>query len=98
MICLQIMGYMDEAKTLADQHLAYAKHHKDSMTLYHIYTFPPLYNLVAREWHKVQKGLDLYLPIVREFGDPVFMLTSEVYYAIAQAFEGDKAAFEKAVG
>jgi hypothetical protein len=52
---------------------------------------------MAREWHKVQKGLDLYLPIVKAFGDPVFMLTSEVYYAIARAFEGDRAAFDKAV-
>jgi tetratricopeptide (TPR) repeat protein len=97
MICLQIMGHMEEAKKLANQHLAYAKDHRDSVTLYHIYTFPPLYNLMAREWGQVQKGLDLYLPIVKEFGDPIFILTAEVYAAIAQAFQGDKAAFEKAV-
>jgi len=97
MVCLQIMGDMEKAKSLADQHLDFAKDHKDSITLYHIYTFPPLYNLVAREWDAVKKGLDLYRPIVEEFGDPVFMLTAEVYYSIAEAFERDKAAFGKAV-
>jgi len=97
MVCLQIMGNIEDSKNLADQHLDYAKEHNDSSSLYHIYTFPPLRNLVAREWKAVQQGLDLYLPIVKAFGDPVFNLTAEVYYAIAQAFEGDKAAFDKAV-
>lgn len=97
MVCLQIMGYMEQSKALSDQHLKYTKDHKDSITLYHIYTFPPLRNLIARNWKAVQKGLDQYLPIVQEFGDPVFILTAEMYYAIAEAFEGNKTAFDKAV-
>ena len=97
MVCLQIMGHMDEAKDLCDRHLSYAKEHKDSMTLYHIYTFPALYKLEAREWSECEKILEEYLPIVRAFGDPVFNLTAEVYYNIAKAFQGDRVAFDTAV-
>lgn len=97
MICLQIMGYFDQAKNLYDHHLSYAKDHKDSMTLYHIYTFPALYCLFTREWEKSEKIMEEYLPIVRAFGDPIFTLTAEVYYNIAIAFQGDKSAFHTAV-
>ena len=98
MVCLQILGHIDQAKSLSDNHLSFAKEHKDSMTLYHIYTFPALLNLVAREWKSAEKDLEIYLPIVREFGDPVFMLTADVYYNIAKGFQGDIKAFETAVG
>lgn len=97
MVCLQILGNMDQAKNLADQHLSYAKKHKDSMTLYHIYTFPALYGLEVREWKMSEKIIEEYLPIVREFGDPIFTLTAEVYYYLAKAFQGDRTAFDKAV-
>jgi len=97
MVCLQILGYMDRAKNLFDQHLFYAKDHKDSMTLYHIYTFPALYSLFAREWKTSEKIMEEYLPIVRAFGDPIFTLTAEVYYYIAKAFQGDRTAFDTAV-
>jgi len=97
MICLQILGYMDQAKSLSDQHLSYAQDHRDSMTLYHIYTFPALYGLEAREWEASEKILEEYLPIVRAFGDPIFTLTAEVYHNIAKAFQGDRTAFDTAV-
>ncbi len=42
MVCLQILGYMDQAKSLSEKHLSFSEDHKDSMTLYHIYTFPAL--------------------------------------------------------
>jgi len=96
MICLQILGYVKEAKALSDHHLEYAGIYKDSMTLYHIYTFPALYNLFAKDRQAVQKIIDLYMPVVKEFGDPVFMLTADVYYALAKAFEGDRESFDKA--
>ncbi len=97
MVCLQILGYMDQAKNLSNHHLSYAKDHKDSMTLYHIYTFPALYALEAREWKTAESIIEKYLPIVRAFGDPIFTLTAEVYYNIAKAFQGNRSAFDKAV-
>ncbi|MGB5386410.1 MAG: AAA family ATPase [Eudoraea sp.] len=97
MVCLQVMGYMDKAKNLAEQHLLYSEGHEDSMTLYHIYTFPSLYGLEAREWAMAEKIMEQYLPIVKAFGDPIFTLTAEVYYNIARAFQGDRSAFYKAV-
>ncbi|MGB5359978.1 MAG: hypothetical protein WBN27_08555, partial [Eudoraea sp.] len=97
MVCLQVLGYMDQAKNLAEQHLLYSEDHKDSMTLYHIYTFPSLYGLEAREWAMAEKIMEQYLPIVKAFGDPIFTLTAEVYYNIARAFQGDRSAFDKAV-
>ena len=97
MVCLQLLGHMDRAKSLFDQHLSFAADHKDSMTLYHIYTFPALYSLMAREWKTSEKLMEEYLPIVRAFGDPIFTLTAEVYYYIARAFQGDRTAFDTAV-
>lgn len=97
MVCLQILGKMDQAKKLSEKHLPYAKDHKDSMTLYHIFTFPALYNLEARQWRACEKILEEYLPIVRAFGDPIFNLTSDVYYNIAKAYQGDKHAFDVAI-
>ena len=97
MICLQVLGYMDQAKSLSDKQLSFAEDHRDSMTLYHIYTFPALYGLVAREWQMAEEIMEKYLPIVKAFGDPIFMLTAEVYYNIAKAFQGDRSAFDKAV-
>ncbi len=97
MICLHILGFISEAKKLAKDHLSYADSHKDSMTLYHIHTFPSLLYLEAREWERASEIIEDYLPIVNEFGDPVFILTAEVYHSIAEAFKGDKKAFEKAV-
>lgn len=97
MVCLQILGYMDQAKALAENHLSFIGAHSDSMTLYHIYTFPALYNLEAREWMAAEKIVAEYLPIVRAFGDPIFTLTAEVYYYIARAFQGDQKAFDMSV-
>ena len=94
MVCYQIAGFMDQAKKLADRHLDYTKDHQDPITLYHIYTFPPLYKLHAREWQAAESGIAIYLPIVRKFGDPVFTLTAEVYYYIAKAFQGEREAFD----
>jgi len=91
------MGQLDQARNLFDQHLSYAENHSDSVTLYHIYTFPVLYNLEAREWKSAVTILEEYLPIVREFGDPVFKLTAEIYYHLALGFQNDAAAFEKAI-
>ncbi|GJM29623.1 MAG: adenylate cyclase [Cyclobacteriaceae bacterium] len=96
MVCYQITGLMDQAKKIADHHPDYIKDHRDPITLYHIYTFPPLYKLLAREWQAAETGIAIYLPIVRRFGDPVFILTAEVYYYVAKAFQGDKKAFEQA--
>lgn len=97
MLCLQILGFMDQAKNLSDKHLAFAKENKDSMTLYHIYTFPALYKLQAREWKASEEILEEYLPIVRAFGDPIFTLTADVFYNIAKAYQGDRSAFDTAV-
>jgi tetratricopeptide (TPR) repeat protein len=97
MVCLHIMGYIDQARNLFDGHLSYAEDHKDSMTLYHIYTFPALYSLFTREWKTSEKIMEEYLPIVRKFGDPIFTLTAEVYYYIARAFQGNQMAFQMAV-
>lgn len=97
MICLQVMGKTDEGKKLFGQHLSFSKDHKDSMTLYHIYTFPALYSLIAREWKAAEDIMDTYLPIVKAFGDPIFTLTAEVYYYVARGFQEDRAAFDQAV-
>jgi predicted ATPase len=96
MICLQALGYMDQAKSIFDQHLSFSQEHKDSMTLYHIYTFPALYALEAREWKVCENIMEEYLPIVKKFGDPIFTLTAEVYYNIAKSFQGDQTAFDSA--
>lgn len=97
MLGLQILGEMDHAKLLADAHLNYIEAHQDSMTLYHIYTFPALYKLEIKEWTSAVKILEEYLPIARDFGDPIFVLTAEVYYNVAKAFQGDNKAFETAI-
>lgn len=97
MICLHIMGVLSEARQLADDHLTYADKHHDSMTLYHIHTFPSLYHLEAREWDEASKIIEIYLPIVKDFGDPVFILTAEVYHSIAEAYKGHADAFSKAI-
>jgi class 3 adenylate cyclase/tetratricopeptide (TPR) repeat protein len=97
MICLQILGHMDKAKGISDLNLSLSKEHRDSITLYHIYTFPALYSLEAREWKTAEEIMVEYLPIVRAFGDPIFTLTAEVYYFVARAFQGDRTAFEQAV-
>jgi tetratricopeptide (TPR) repeat protein len=97
MVCLQILGHMDQAKNLSDKHLPFAREHKDSMTLYHIYTFPALYKLLAREWKASEEILEKYLPIAKAFGDPIFNLTADVYYNIAKAYQGDRSSFDMAV-
>lgn len=97
MIGLQIMGYTKKARKLAIDHLEYATDHHDSMTLYHIHTFPSLYNLEAREWQKAFDIIEDYIPVVKEFGDPVFILTAEVYYHIASAFIGNNESLQVAV-
>ncbi len=96
MVCLQAMGYTAEARRLYTSHLDYARDHQDSMTLYHIHTFPALYQLEAREWQSAEAIIDNYLPVVRSFGDPVFILTADVYHSLARAFQGDGEALEKA--
>lgn len=97
MIVLFIMGEMDKAKKLCDEHLSYADHHEDSMTLYHIHTFPSLYSLLARDWSSAIEYIEIYRPVVEEFGDPVFILTADVYESIAKAYMGDTDSFNKAV-
>jgi class 3 adenylate cyclase/tetratricopeptide (TPR) repeat protein len=97
MLAKYAVGDFEQARSLCEGHLAFAEDHKDSMTLYHIYTFPALYKLEAREWDEAERFIKLYFPIVREFGDPVFILTAEVYYDIAIAFQGDQEAFNKVV-
>ena len=98
MFCLQISGSIDQAKKLSEEQLIYIdKEHQDSTSLYHIYTFPALYNLQAREWEASQSIMERYLPIARSFGDPVFALTAEVYYHLARAFQGDQKSFNTSV-
>jgi class 3 adenylate cyclase/tetratricopeptide (TPR) repeat protein len=97
MVNLQVMGNMDQAKSLFEKHLNYSEDHTDSVTLYHIYTFPALYSLFTREWQTSERIMEEYLPIVRKFGDPIFTLTAEVYYYIAKAFQGDQKAFHTAI-
>jgi len=97
MVCLQILGLMDQAKFLSDKHVLFTGGHKDSMTQYHIHTFPALLALVRRSWKDAEVIIEEYLPVVRAFGDPVFILTAEVYYHIAKAFLGDRASFDAAV-
>jgi len=97
MICLHALGHLDEAKRLSVKHISYTENFKDSATLYHIYTFIALYDMEVREWESAEKILDEYLPIVKEFGDPIFTLTAEVYYYVTRAFQKDRDAFDKAV-
>jgi class 3 adenylate cyclase/tetratricopeptide (TPR) repeat protein len=97
MLSYHISGQYGTAKMLFDNHLAFADHHSDSMTLYHIYSFRSLYNLEARDWKAAEETIDIYFPIVRAFGDPVFNLTAEVYHAIAKAYQGDQEAYQKAI-
>jgi class 3 adenylate cyclase/tetratricopeptide (TPR) repeat protein len=97
MFCLHVLGHLDQAKNLSEQHLSYEKQHKDSSSLYHIHTFIALYNMEAREWELAEKILDKYLPIVREFGDPIFILTAEVYHYVSRAYQGDREAFKTAI-
>ncbi len=96
MVCLQVMGHMDQANDLANRHLAFADDYKDSHSLYHTYSFIAFRALEAREWEAAMQILEKYLPMVREFGDPAFTLTSEVYYNIARASSGDRPALDAA--
>ena len=89
MISLGTLGKYNLGNQLADHHLEYSKAHTDSVTLYHIYTFPALYKIEIREWQKGKEILEQYFPIARPFGDPVFNLTADVYYHIAKSFLGD---------
>ena len=98
MVCLQIGGFMDQARALAENHLTYADgEFKDSTSLYHVYTFPALYGLFARDWDFVTGVLETYLPMARSFGDPIFTLTADVYDQIARSFKNEIGAFEQAV-
>jgi tetratricopeptide (TPR) repeat protein len=97
MVCLQILGFMDQAKSLSNNHLLFSETHKDSMTQYHIHTFPALLALVRRSWKEAEVIMEKYLPVVRAFGDPVFVLTADVYNHIAKAFLGDRASLDAAV-
>ena len=97
MVCLHPLGYIDQAKSLSEQHLSYKEEHKDSATLYHTYTFIALHNMEAREWKSAEKILDEYLPIVKNFGDPIYTLTAEVYYYVSKAYLGDRNAFNTAI-
>ncbi|NNF36961.1 MAG: hypothetical protein HKN68_22855, partial [Saprospiraceae bacterium] len=97
MVCLQFLGETKRARVLASDHLHYADEHHDSMTLYHIHTFPALYCLEARAWQQAYVIIENYIPIVKEFGDPVFILTAEVYYHIASAFIGNASSLDIAV-
>ncbi len=96
-VALQILGHTRRAKEISRQHLDFAEDYQDSGSLYHIHTFISLMALEAREWEKAELAIEEYLPIVREFGDPVFTLTAEVYYNIARAFQGDQKAKDAAI-
>ena len=98
MLCLQIAGLFDQAENLSEELLSFVdKEYQDSTSLYHMYTFPALYCLEAKKWSECQSILDRYLPMAKEFGDPVFILTAEVYYHLALAFQGDHASFQQVV-
>lgn len=97
-LALQIAGFLDQAENLAEELLSFAdKEYQDSTSLYHIYTFPALYCLEAKKWSECHSILERYLPMARAFGDPVFILTAEVYYHLALAFQGDNASFQQVV-
>ncbi len=96
MIDLWVIGDIEKAVEVFEHHLDYASDHSDSMTLYHIHTFPALFCLESRQWNKAAVIIGDYLPVVKEFGDPVFILTAEIYHAIAKAFQGDRKDLEKA--
>lgn len=98
MLGLQIAGFLDQAENLAEELLTFVdKEYQDSTSLYHIYTFPALYCLEAKKWCECQSILERYLPMARAFGDPVFILTAEVYYHLALAFQGNNASFQQVV-
>jgi adenylate cyclase len=94
MIGLSALGNFKLGNQLVENHKIYQSQHKDSVTLYHIHTFPALFKLEMREYATAAKLIEDYFPIVREFGDPVFNLTAEVYYNIAKALLGEKGAIE----
>jgi len=98
MVGLQIGGYPAQAKKLSIEQLTYKdKEYQDSTSLYHVYTFPALYGLFAREWSYAQEILEQYLPLTRSFGDPVFTLTAEVYYYISKFFQGERDSFDQTI-
>lgn len=98
MLTLEIAGFKDQARTLAEDQLSFAEgKFKDSTSLYHVYTFPALYGLFTRDWDYVIDILETYLPMARSFGDPIFTLTADVYYQIAKSFQKEQGAFKKAV-
>ena len=96
-VCLQISGFQNRAREMADEMMALTDSYRDSRTLYHIYTFHALHSLEARQWKIAADIMDHYIPIARDFGDPIFVLTAEVYYNIARGFQENRSAFEKAV-
>jgi class 3 adenylate cyclase/tetratricopeptide (TPR) repeat protein len=96
MIAKYALGNMNEARKLCDNHFKFAISHQDSMSLYHIHTFPAGFSLEAREWSTAQKYVEDYYPIVKKFGDPIFILTADIYKNIALGFQGDKDAFDSA--
>ncbi|MCA0931783.1 AAA family ATPase [Lutimonas saemankumensis] len=95
---LQIAGLFDQAEDLAKELFTYVdKEYQDSTSLYHVYTFPALYCLLAKKWSECQSIIERYLPIAREFGDPVFNLTAEVYYHLALACQGNQSSYQQVV-
>lgn len=94
-IILPGAGFLDQAKTITKKHLAYKHHYKDSKTLYHIYVWASWQNLETREWKMAEQIMEQYLPIVHEFGDPMFINAAELAYSNAKAFQGDRLALDK---
>jgi hypothetical protein len=98
MVGLQIGGYPKQARKLSMEQLTHKdKDYQDSTSLYHVYTFPALYGLLARDWSYAQEILEEYLPLTRSFGDPVFTLTAEVYYHISRFFQEDRESFDQTI-
>ena len=96
-IALHVLGYIDQAENISINQLKMVEDYTGSHNLYHLYTFPAMRALFAKDWKKAERILESYLPIVRDFGDPVFTLTAEVYYYLALAYQGDLKAFDKAI-
>lgn len=94
-VSLQISGYMDQAKEISDRHFVVAKDCNESRTLYHIFCWIGWRLTEAKEWQSVEKNLAIYLPTVRGFGDPFFILVTEFFYYLARAHQGDSSAIKK---
>ena len=98
-LSLSSSGYVEQAATISKNHLGVdiVSQHKNSKTLYHIYMWSAWQKMENREWKAAEQILEQYLPVVHEFGDPMFINVAESNYNISRTFQNNREALNKGI-